>query len=498
MSSALVQLALVQVFIVLVALGRAKGLAMLLGPASFGVTSTLDQIVLTAFSIGGLGVPYTALRLMSRAHSEGPIAFSLVGSRFLRRMIFLGGTTLLVGAAVLTVWPGLFGDELGPYALEQRLAMVGVLPVFMTVFLASSFAAVGKHTAASVSTIAINLGLAVAAVAGAVVGGVRGLYLATAAAGPVICLLIVGTLIKSLGLRLWPAPGAAKRPRSGADSQATIVGQAACFYGILVASAVAMLSSRTSVMAQLGEAATGQLQSILSIALTVGAVMYALGNVYLVPLLNRLVPPETKVATADAFVARMIVLMVLAAVCVALFPTLLIQLLYTAAFLPAAHALWLFVVWQCVYQVAVVYQQLLIGLDDVFFTAAAAVAAFAAAVALMSPLISWLGLSGVALAMTVGMLGYLGALLARLRWVHNARPSARVLGRLAAVLGLVAAAGVAGQMPLGPGSWLARAGVVGLVALWVRLGLDPDERDPRMWLRAVPSKPAPLNRDPKS
>ena len=75
MSRVLLSIGVVHVLTMLVGLMRAKSLSVLLGPADFGVLSTVDQAVLSVVQLGALSLPFTAMKYMSQGHSEGPEQF---------------------------------------------------------------------------------------------------------------------------------------------------------------------------------------------------------------------------------------------------------------------------------------------------------------------------------------------------------------------------------------------------------------------------------------
>jgi O-antigen/teichoic acid export membrane protein len=204
-------------------------------------------------------------------------------------------------------------------------------------------------------------------------------------------------------------------------------------------------------------------------------------------MVNRTTPVAEKSRAANDFASRMLVLLLLGAMPVVLFPGILLRMLFSPAFISAAAVLWLFVLWQCVFQLVYVYQQLLVGLDDVVFAAGISVVGFATAIVLAAPLVGRFGLRGVALALAGGMVFTGTGILARLSRRHQCRMSSRVMLRFAGVIGAVVAAGLlfAGRPEYGVGVLWPRLcyAVVLLVLTWT--ALDREERDPRLWLAAM-------------
>ena len=84
MSRVLLSIGAIQVVIMLVALVRAKVLSVLLGPAGYGVASTIDQTVLSTMQLAHLSLPFTAMKFMARRHSDGHDAFERTYATFFR------------------------------------------------------------------------------------------------------------------------------------------------------------------------------------------------------------------------------------------------------------------------------------------------------------------------------------------------------------------------------------------------------------------------------
>ncbi len=484
MSGALLSIAVLQVLTILVGLLRAKGLAVLLGPADFGVASTIDQVVVTLVTFGGFAMPFTAMKFMARGHSESEETFRRVGSGFLRLLLGLGVVTASVALVVVTVAPVLFGADLVPFRRIMQVAVLGIPSALLLILMVNILAAAQRPSAGAATNLMAVAALGAAAVAGAWWRGIDGLYLTSVGAALVTSVVGLGYLARTLGVRLHaPHAGVVAALRG----QPEIVTNATAFYAMMCANMVAMLVLRTTVLSHRGAEATGHLQAALSLALTVGAVLLPMSNLYLVPRVNRVAPIAEKCQAANDFVARMMVLLLVGAMPVLLLPELLTRLLFSAAFLPTAAVLWLFVLWQCVFQVMYVYQQLLVGLDDIFFVGGISVAGFATILVLSHPLVRWLGLGGVAVALTAGTALTGVGLVLRLYRRHGGGVPQRVMVRVLGLLGIVCAAGMLFAGPTEPGSgvFLPRIAFVVAVLLAIWLVLDRDERDPRLWLATM-------------
>ena len=389
--NSLILIGAAQVLILLVGLGRAKALAVLAGPSGLGVIATIDQLIVTLTQFGALGLPYTALKFMSAAHSRSADAFRGAYAAYMRVMIVLALATALGVFVLFSLRPGVFGAEAARYGSEIQFALLGVAPIMVTFLLAQTFAAAQKPVQAALFNLASVGALAVAAVAGLIMTNLAGLYAATAATGFVIAAGAIIYLQKAENLSLFSAGASIRRELA---SDPNVVNTAMSVYVTLVGYAACLLVVRYALFDTVGEAATGLLQSALAAALSFGAVISAMVNLSLAPALNRDGSDAAKIATANVFAGKILLLLFLGAIPVALFPRTVLTLLYTGEFAPAAMALTLCIVWQCSHQIMAVYQQLLVGLNQVRYMAFCAVAGFALSGALAFILVPAMGQYG--------------------------------------------------------------------------------------------------------
>jgi antigen flippase len=439
MSRVLFSIGVVQVLVILVNLARSKILSLLLGPAGFGIVSTIDQVVLTTVNLAAMSFTFTALKFMARSHSQGEEPFRHTFAAFLRILGSLAGSAVAVVSGLLVIQPGVFGADLVPYRGLMHIAVLSVPAVMLNILFVNTLAAAQRPMASAVLTLWVTLALAVATVVGAVGRGIGGLYVATVVAG---VLTTGGTLVYlrrtlRLGMTVQPVSLMHELRRSP-----EIVRFSLYLYTVMAAYSLTMLGTRYFVFSRLGEAEAGLFQAVMSVALTVGAALGPMSNVYLAPLVNRRMPVEEKLVIANDFARKMIVILLLVSLPVILFPRLILTVLFSQAFAPAAGALFVFVLWQCLYHVVNVYQQLLIGLDDVVWCAFTALVAFGTAAAVFPTLIPRLGLSGAPAALGIGYA--LGGLVvaARLRVRFDAAIAPAVWRHLAVCLGVISIAGM--------------------------------------------------------
>lgn len=355
----MIAVGLVQVLILLFALSRAKGLAIMIGPEGVGVIGAVDQLVVTLTQISAFGIPFTAMKFMSAAHSDSEDAFKDSFTAFARLLLIISVSVLTIGFAVTSVAPSVLQIFAG-YQDVVLIALLTVPPTMITLLMSHTLAAAQKPKGAALYALAFTGSITIAGLLGVWFGGLPGQYFGVAAAGSIVIVLTMIWLGRSLGLSLWRRNVSIRqqlsiRPKAISTSMTAYFG--------LVTFACTMLAVRYAVINHMGEAAAGLLQSALSLALSVGSILATLNGLYLAPSLNRNEPIETKFANAVRFSNRIALLMVAGAVPVALFPALTLSLLYTDAFIPAAVALVLCLVWQAMFQLMNVYSQLLIGID---------------------------------------------------------------------------------------------------------------------------------------
>lgn len=428
----------IQVAILLVNLGRAKVLSVVLGPAGFGIVATIDQVVISVVQLAGIGLPLTSLKFLSHSHSEGIEAFRSSYVSFLRAMASLSLLALGFALLLLLVRPGAFGSDLAPYRGYLAIAMLTVPALMLNIFFAHALASARRPVSSALVNL-VFIGLAATgACVGVALGGIHGLYSLTVAGG---AFASVGTLLylrASAGLRLrHPSAGLLRELKKYPQ----VVSFSLFLYAATSAYSLAMLFTRYFVLSAMGEAAAGLLQASIAIALSLGAVFGPMSILYLTPLVNRKAPADVKLGHAHEFQARITLLLLLVSLPVVLFPKLALTVLFSTEFIGAAPLMFLFVLWQCIHQLANVYQQVLIGLDDVQFYAVAVGAGYAL-VAVLSPLaIPPLGLAGAAAALILGVLTSATATAIRLQVKFDAAIPARIWLCFALLLGSIVLAG---------------------------------------------------------
>ena len=480
MSRVLVSIGAIQLLIMFVALVRAKVLSVLLGPSGFGVVSTIDQATLTAMQLAHLSLPFTALKFMSRRHSDGHDPFERSYASFFRALLGVALVAVLVLEALLWWKPAVFGSELVEYRRYFALAFLGIPSLMLNVLLINTLAAAQRGATGALVNLVVVAIAATAAIVGVMLGGFSGLYVVGVASSVVATAGVVWYLRRSLRVSVM-AHGA--RLRDELRDSPEIVSYSFYVYVAVGAYLVAVLVTRFFVFDALGPGGAGLLQALLSIALTVGAVMTPMSGLYLAPLLNRQMPVAAKLGVANDFAAKLAPLFLLGGVGVSLFPGLALTMLFSHKFAAAAGALFLFVVWQCLHHLVNVYLQLLIGLDDVRFYAMLNCIAYAGAALVFRPLIAAYGLGGAAVALSVASIINAIGSAARLALRYRSRIGPVVLVRGGASVAAIIGAGALfrGSPELSPTGISLRVAYLVAVSLLLWMTMTAAER---AWLRS--------------
>lgn len=439
MTRLLLSIGVVHVLTMLVSLARAKTLSVLLGPADFGVVSTVDQAVLSVVQLGALSLPFTAMKYMSQGHSEGPEQFERAFVAFLRTLAGLSLVAVAVVAGLLWWHPGLFGADLAPFQPLFLLGLLGVPAAMLHIHYVNTWAAAQRGAASAWLNFAVGLTLAASAIAGFLWLGIPGLLGGSVVGGAVASLVSLRHLTRALRLRLTlPAAGILRELRR----DPRIISISLMLYAAMSAYSLTMLATRYHVFGQLGAESAGFLQAHLGIALAVGSVITPLNGLFFAPLVNRRIPVAEKAEAADRFAGTVTLVLLVGGLVVTLFPSLALTVLYSPEFAVGAPWLFWFVIWQSLYQLTNIYLQLLIGLDDVRFFTVLTLVGYGVSALLFGPLITRFGIGGAALALSAAMVvsGVGAAVRLRRRFAASIAPT--VLLRGIALLILLAGAGL--------------------------------------------------------
>ena len=389
----------IQVLMLLVALARAKFLAYAMGTQGYGIIGTIDQTIVTVVSVGSIGLPFVAVKILSRNKSESQENFERAYAGFFASLFVIGvvATAIGVGAALLA--PTIFGTQIAQYRVLIAVAVVAVPSLMVNILLANALAAAGRGKQAAVFALLVQTVLLVATIFGAVLGGFRGIYIATVGCGSLLTIVATTSLRRTLGS---PWRGGFGWLYSEIRRERTIPVYAFWTYAGGAVYALSLSGLRTSTFSSQGATAAGLLAAAMNLALTVGAVVNPMSNLLLTPYLNRLLPLEEKIATANDFATKMLSVVLVVSLPMALFPHFVMRVLFAPSFGSAAVVLFGFVAWQSVAQVVNILTQLLIGLDDFAFACIATIVGNAGVFFLAPWVTSHEGLPGAAMLLIGG------------------------------------------------------------------------------------------------
>lgn len=394
----MITVGLIQLVILVFALMRSKGLAVMLGPEGVGIIGAMDQLVITLTQLSAFGIPFTAMKFMSAAHSTDQQAFRRCFAAFGRIMLALSVVVTGLGVAVALLAPGLLSG-FADYRDVVMVALLSVPPTMMTILLAHTLAAAQMPRSAALYNLAFAASIAVAGLVGAWLDGIRGFYIGAAVAGGLIIVAVMIWMARRMDLSVLRRGVSIRRELT---ARPNVVSTAFSATLALVAFSGTMLIVRYAVIDALGEATTGLLQAALSLALSVGSILAAMNGLYFAPSLNRTDPDVVKFRKATRFGSRVALLLVAGAVPGALLPALGLTILFTTAFVPAAMALVLCLIWQCSFQLKTVYLQLLIGIERPLTAALASVISMAVTSALVFGLVGRWGVLAAPVALIAG------------------------------------------------------------------------------------------------
>lgn len=351
----------IQMLTVAVNVLRGKLLAVLLGPAGVGVVSVVDQAVLLVAQLSALALPFVAVKFLSRAHSESQEAFAQTFTGLLRALLLLTAGGALLALAVVWLAPHLLGAELGAYRHLLLPGLLAVPALSLHGFLVNVLAA-ARRTRASGLLLLLIAALSLAAVVlGVLLDGLTGYYWGLLVA----YYAAAGGALVYLHRRLnLPILGRGAGIRRTLAANPGIVPFALIIFAASYTQSLSLFVTRFAVLSYYGEVTTGLLQAAIGLAASINLLLNPANGLYLTPYLNRAGPLAEKVRVTLEFERKLMVVMAAAAMPMVLLAPWLLILLYSAQFVAVASVLFVFVLAQCLVQLAGVHQALLIGLDE--------------------------------------------------------------------------------------------------------------------------------------
>lgn len=352
MLRALVTIGAAQFVTMLVLLARTKTLAVMLGPELVGVMAVIDKWLALIAQTASFSLPYAAVRFLPERWRAGPGEFGELYARMRNAIVVLLAAATAGALLVAALHPAAWGEALLPYRDALLVALVGLPAVGLVPFLQNAVAGRMQQYRSMVVGLLHALVLA-ACVAGVFFGGLVGYYAAYAVLGLVLVLAVERSVRRDL-----PRPAAA-----GLGLPEPVWRFSGALLVLTFLSPLAALFVHYRLLSEHGAGAAGWLQAAIGISLAVRAVMGSAHSAFLTPNVNQGGSPRERMEWADRYQVTLCLVGILVVPPLLLFPDLLVRLLYSAAFLPGAAFVAIFVTAEVVGLLSGTYQSLVVALD---------------------------------------------------------------------------------------------------------------------------------------
>jgi len=485
-------LGVIQIAIMAIQLVKTKGMALLLGPDLVGVMAVVDKLVAVAVQTASLSLPFAATVYLPTLWVRDREEFLRLLAR-MRSVLVVSTFVTGVGGAILTyLRPDVWGVELEPYRSIVILAFLGVPALALSPFVQNVLAGRLQERSALGYTLLYASVVTITAVVGVLGWGLAGYYGMFAPAGLLLVAVALYRIRRSSERAPIPPPPptengdeARKRVRelSGGPWLPRLVWR---FSLLLLALTFIMpfgaLFVHYSVLVGRGTEAAGLMAAAFGIALAVKNVLGAANAVFLTPNVNRGGPQEDTLRWANAYGRTLALLAALLVPPLLLWPELPVRLLYSAAFLPGARYVSIFVLAEVIGLLVAVYSSLPIAFDHLGFHVVYSVSGQLLMVLAASWLIPAYGILGAGVAMLAPHIVALFAIASFLRyWRKLPLPMENVLLLCMVVAALVLASFLGIRYGgFDPAHIAIKVGAYGAMLFLFRTRLTPEERK-RLW-----------------
>ena len=442
MLNALLTLGGLQLLTMLVLLLRTKTLAIILGPDGVGLLGIVDKLLATVAQTVSLSLPFAAVRFLPELWSRSQGEFVRIARRMRNLLLLLSLIATLFGLATTTFWPQLWGKELLPY---ENIVFVGFLTLPVLVFVPFVQNVIAGRMAHNLSAL-FGLGhaaiLALTGIAGVALGGLRTLYSLYAVLG--LMLVILGT--KSAAFAS-PAPKQRRTERSFAiDLPRRIWKFSFALWSLAFVMPFAALYVHYHVLRVFGIEVAGWMQAAMGVGLAVRSLLGSAHPFFLTPNVNRGGSKEERMQWANEFQKTFSFVCIVAVLPLLLFPHIVVMLLYSPEFLPAASLVAVFVIGEILTLLAGTYQALIVAFDHLVFHVAQNLIAQGVLVTVAVLLIRPYGVFGAGIAAICAQLILYTGSTFYLRWRYGLKlPLRSALATLFIVMAL-GLAGLAGAL----------------------------------------------------
>ena len=413
MQSLFARIGALQILGALTFVARTKLSALILGPAGIGLVSVIDQFVQLVMQLSAFAIPYAAIKVLSKTHSESAKAFGAAYASLLRLLLMLGATGAALGVASILIRPGWLGVSLAAHTPLVVMGLVAVPAMILHGFFRNVPAAAMRPLTSAVWDVitaaimagSVSLGIVLFQVPGYFAGGLVGCV--------AVSISYYAYIARRFGLSIVGSPSSI---RGILKANPSFVELSLTSYVIAFVTPLALFIVRMTVLDNFGAATAGMLQAAVGISLAVNLILNPLNGLVLTPLVNRMIGDGKKHQETVAFQKKLLLAITIVALPPCLFPDLAVIVLYSSQFIEVADVLYWFVLGQAMMQICGVHTALMVGLDRLKAYALIMVVGAGANAALAVLLVPHYGLLGAGIAtfssaslLTFGTFAYLWA-----------------------------------------------------------------------------------------
>jgi enterobacterial common antigen flippase len=363
MLNALLTLGGLQLLTMLVLLVRTKTLAILLGPDGVGVLAIVDKLLATVAQTISLSLPFAAVRFLPELWSRSQNEFVALTRRMRNLLLLLALIATGFGLAVTTFSPQFWGKEFLPYRNIVFFGFLSLPVVIFVPFIQNVIAGRMAHNPSALFTLGHAVILAVTGIGGVALGGLGALYALYA---------VSGLMLVFLGVRF--AERRVSQDIQRREERPLSVGLpwriwkfSFALSGLAFVTPFAALYVHYHVLGTFGIEVAGWMQAAMGVGLAVRSLLGSAHPLFLTPNVNRGGSPEERMQWVNEFQKTFSFLCIVTVLPLLLFPHVVVTLLYSHKFLPAASFVALFVIGEVLILLAGTYQALVVAFDHLVF-----------------------------------------------------------------------------------------------------------------------------------
>jgi len=274
----------------------------------------------------------------------------------------LAAMTMVFALAATRVAPGFWGKELLPYQSVVFSAFWGLPVVMFVPFLQNAIAGRLSHNLSLLFTLGHSILITMTGVVGVWWRGLSGLYILYAATGMILVIPV---------MRFTERPNQEVSTKNSGDFSIWLPARVWKFgvalWGLAFVTPFAALYVNYQVLGTFGAETAGWMQAAMGVGLLVRNLLGSAHPLYLTPNMNRGGSVDQRMSWAGEFQKTFSFVCLLAVLPLLLFPRIVVELLYSAKFLPGAGFVALFVAAEVFTLLAGTYQVLVVAFNHIAF-----------------------------------------------------------------------------------------------------------------------------------